>query len=239
MKRVLLTCAAASLLAAPGLSLAQEASPIAANISLVSKYKFRGQDQSDPAKAVLPALQGGFDFARGGLYLGNWNSSVGFAGGTEMDFYGGFKGEAGAIAYDVGLLHYYYPGSTSAFNTTEIYGSVGFGPVSAKYSRTVSSKWFGIDDGQGTGYFELNAKFELVKGVNLIAKLGTTQFSSGAKRAGVVNYSDYKFGAGWDLGHGFGAEAAYVGATKRAAWEAAAGGDLNKARIVFSISKAM
>ncbi len=231
MKKTLITLAAVSAAAlAPTLAMAD----VSANLALTSKYKFRGQDQSDTEKSVLPAVQGGFDWTSGGFYLGNWNSSVGFLGGTEMDFYGGYRGEAAGLSYDVGLLYYYYPGTDSSANTTEIYGSVGWGPLSAKYSRTVSSKWFGFDGGKGTGYFELNAKMEVASGISLIGHVGTTRFSGGAKDAGAVNYSDYKLGAGFDLGSGFGMEAAYVAATKKSDW-----GDVNKGRVVLTLSKAL
>lgn len=231
-KTITLAAIAAAVLAAP-MAVQAQASALSANIALTSKYKFRGQDQSDATKAVLPAVQGGFDYEAGGFYIGNWNSSVGFLGGTEMDFYGGFKGEVEGFSYDVGLLQYYYPGPDSSGNTTEIYGSVGFGPVTAKYSRVVSSKWFGVDGGRGTGYLELGAEFD-AGGVTLGAHVGTTQFSSGAKSNGAVNYNDYKLSAGWDLGNGFGAEVAYVGATKKNAW-----GDVNKSRLVFTLSKSL
>jgi len=231
MKKPLISLvAAAAAVLAPSLALAD----VSANLALTSKYKFRGQDQSDPEKSVLPAVQGGFDFSDSGFYLGNWNSSVGFLGGTEMDFYGGYSGEAGGIGYDVGVLYYYYPGTDSSGNTTEIYGKVSFGPVSAKYSRVVSSKWFGVEGGKGTGYFEVNGSMEIAAGLTLVGHVGATQFSSEAKDNGVVNYSDYKVGLGYDLGSGFALEGAYVGATKKSDW-----GDINKGRVVFTLSKAL
>lgn len=234
MKFTASTLAAAAILAAAPLAAQAEDSPFTANVALTTKYKFRGQDQSDPAKAVLPAIQGGFDFASNGFYLGNWNSSVGFLGGTEMDFYGGYKGETQGFSYDVGALYYYYPGTDSSANTTELYASVGFGPVTAKYSRVISSKWFGVEGGKGTGYLELNAAYEVAKGVKLVAHLGATQFSGGAKNNGTVNFSDYKLGADFDVGSGFTVGAAYVGATKKGDW-----GDINKSRAVLTLSKAL
>lgn len=230
MKKTLITLAAAAAVIAPSLAMAE----VSANVAVTTKYKYRGQDQSDAAKAVLPAIQGGFDWTDGGFYLGNWNSSVGFLGGTEMDVYGGYRGEAAGLSYDVGALYYYYPGTDSSGNTTEIYGSLGWGPLSAKYSRVVSSKYFGIVDGKGTGYFELNAKMEVATGISLVGHVGATQFSSGAKSNGAVNYSDYKFGAAFDVGSGFGLEAAYVGATKKSDW-----GDVNKSRVVLTLSKSL
>jgi uncharacterized protein (TIGR02001 family) len=226
MKKTLVTLAVA--LAAPLIAHAD----VTGNIALTSKYKFRGQDQSDPAKAALPAIQGGFDYSNSGFYVGNWNSSVGFLGGTEMDFYGGYAGEAAGIGYDVGVLYYYYPGTDSSANTTEVYGKISYGPVSAKYSHTVSSKWFGVDGGRGTGYLEVNGSYEVMSGITLVGHVGTTQFSSDAKAAGVVNYTDYKLGAAFAVGAGFTAEAAVVGATKESDW-----GDINKDRVVLTLSK--
>src|SRR5690606_2933628 len=67
-------------LAAPGTVLAEEAapaSPISANVSLTSNYKFRGQDQDQighngyyKTRGIKPALQGGFDYAHeSGFYV--------------------------------------------------------------------------------------------------------------------------------------------------------------------------
>jgi uncharacterized protein (TIGR02001 family) len=232
MKKTLIaiTVAGVAAMAVPAVAQAE----LSANVAVTSKYKFRGQDQSDAGESVLPAIQGGFDWAADGFYVGNWNSSVGFLGGTEMDFYAGYGGEAAGLAYDVGVLYYYYPGSDSSANTTEVYGSLGFGPLTAKYSHTVSSKWFGIPGGRNTGYLELNGEMEVASGITLIGHVGTTRFSSEAKDNGAVNYEDYKVGAGFDLGNGFGAELAYVGATKKSDW-----GDINKGRVVFTISKSL
>lgn len=231
MKKPLITLAAAAAAAfAPGLALAD----LSANLALTSKYKFRGQDQSDSAKTALPAVQGGFDWTSDGFYAGNWNSSVGFLGGTEMDFYGGYRGEAIGLSYDVGALTYVYPGTDSSVNTTELYAGVGWGPLTAKYSRTVSSRWFGYAGGKGSGYLELNAGVDMGSGFRLIGHLGATQFSGGAKDSGAVNYTDFKLGVSHDLGAGFGLEGAYFGATKKSDW-----GDVNKSRLVLTLSKSL
>ncbi|MGD9831580.1 MAG: TorF family putative porin, partial [Piscinibacter sp.] len=87
MKKSILAFAALAVFAG-----AASADGLSANVSVVSKYKYRGQDQSDTTKESVPAIQGGFDYTMGGLYNGNRNSSIGFANGTEMDFYGGYKG---------------------------------------------------------------------------------------------------------------------------------------------------
>jgi uncharacterized protein (TIGR02001 family) len=210
---------------------------ITANVALTSKYKYRGQDQSDATKDVVPAIQGGFDYSLGAFYVGNWNSSIGgFANGTEMDFYGGYKGKVSVLDYDVGLLQYYYPGSgASTFNTTEIYGQIGWEFITAKYSLTVSDKYFGIVDGKNTGYLDVSANYEIAKGLVLNGHVGQTLLSNGAKNSsGLVNFMDYKIGATYDLGGGLSVAGAFVGATKKDVW-----GDINKGRVIVTLSKAM
>ncbi|WP_231394341.1 TorF family putative porin, partial [Pseudacidovorax intermedius] len=111
---------------------APEASPITANISLTTNYKFRGQDQDAignngyyKTKALKPAIQGGFDYAHeSGFYVGNWNSSVNWLSGNsiESDIYGGYKFKAGPFDLDFGALTYIYPGNRNG-NTTELYGA--------------------------------------------------------------------------------------------------------------------
>jgi uncharacterized protein (TIGR02001 family) len=229
--------AAASLFAA-----AAQADGLSANVAVATKYKYRGLDQSDPTKDAVPAIQGGFDYSLGGFYLGNWNSSVSFANpisgqsiGTEMDFYGGYKGKVAVLDYDVGLLQYYYPDSGgSLFNTTELYGQLGWQFLTAKYSLTVSDKYFGIPDADGTGYLDLSANYEVVKNVTVNAHLGQTLFSGGAKNAGAVNYTDYKLGATYDFGGGLTLAGAWVGANKKNVY-----GDAAKGRLVITLAKAL
>jgi uncharacterized protein (TIGR02001 family) len=243
MKKSML--AVLTLAAAGVFSAAAHADGLSANVSLVSKYKYRGQDQSDATKDAVPALQGGFDYTLGGFYVGNWNSAVGFGHGTEMDFYGGYKGKVAMLDYDVGVLQYYYPGSgVSSLNTTEVYGQVGWMFITAKYSLTVSDKYFGFEDGDSTGYLDISANYEITKGLTLNAHVGQTIFSSDAKNnpvnaillngSGPVNYTDYKLGLTYDLGNGFSVSGAAVGANKKNVW-----GDVNKSRLILALNKSM
>jgi len=84
-------------------------SPIAANVTIVNDYRYRGLTQSN----FKPAIQGGFDYAHeSGFYIGNWNSSISWISDSysvngsnyystnsstsvsapvEMDFYAGYK----------------------------------------------------------------------------------------------------------------------------------------------------
>jgi uncharacterized protein (TIGR02001 family) len=202
---------------------------LSSNIALTTNYKFRGQDQDDKSsKNFKPALQGGFDYAFGnGLYVGNWNSSVSWLAGNslEIDVYGGYKGELSpGLGYDVGVLTYAYPGASSA-NTTEVYGGLSYGPLSAKYSQTVSSKYFG---GSKASYFNVGYATELTTGLTLKAAVGMTNFKSD------TDFSDYSVGLTYDLGDGYSLSGAQVGATKKADFNG-----LNDNRFVLTLSKAM
>ena len=230
-------------------------SPFTANVSVTSNYKFRGQDQGNNK----PALQGGFDGSMNGFYLGNWNSSIGFTNsGLEMDFYGGYKGTiTEGLGYDVGLLQYYYPqkNKSVSFDTTELYGALTWQVLTLKYSHTVSKDYFGIGgtfrqsvplaarpSGRNTGYLDLSAAHALVDRLTLNAHVGFTRFASdlrevqdaGGARIGVPNYWDYKHGVSYDLGSGFSAAAAYVGANRKGYF-----GDINRGRAIFTVAKSM
>ena len=110
--------------------------PISANVAYTSDYFWRGLTQSNDNFS----LQGGFDYVHeSGFYLGTWAAGVEFAGSDntvdnprafqELEGYGGFKGKVGTdITYNVGIIHYAYPGANNAFNYdfNEAYGSLGF-----------------------------------------------------------------------------------------------------------------
>jgi uncharacterized protein (TIGR02001 family) len=215
---------------------AQGAPAVSTNFSLTTNYKYRGQDQT----VNKPAVQGGFDYAMGGFYVGNWNSSIGGTdAGIEMDVYGGYKGEiAKGLGFDVGALTYYYPQKVKAgdYNTTEIYGGLSYGPASVKLSYTVSDEYFGVANADGTLYLDLSANYEIAKGLTLNAHLGATQFSSDAKAGGAVNYLDFKLGGTYDLGSGFSAGAHAVGANKK---DVPAYAEINKPRLILTITKSM
>lgn len=99
-----LTAAATPALAednlAPGFNLA-------GNVALVSDYRFRGFTQNNKNAAI----QGGLTVTHdSGLYAGTWASSIGFAGGTEIDLFAGYSKELiPGLTGDVGVLYYLYP----------------------------------------------------------------------------------------------------------------------------------
>ena len=233
----------ATLLAAlPLLASAQ----LTGNVSLVSNYKFRGQDQdTTQAKAIKPALQGGFDYAFGdtGWYLGNWNSNVNWqaSNSLETDLYGGYKFKAAGADFDVGALAYIYPGNSNG-NTTELYGAATLGPFTAKYSHTVSKDYFGFAGakagsglkGRNTGYLNLAFAQEVAPSVMVKASVGFTRFASDIKDTGVPNYMDYSLGGAYDFGGGLSLGAAVAGANKKAFF-----GHVNKPRVIVTLSKTL
>ena len=174
---------------------APEASPLTANVTVVSDYRYRGISQSN----FKPAIQGGFDYAHeSGFYIGNWNSSISWISDAapatantrvtapiEMDFYGGIKKEfiGEGFASDFGVLQYYYPSSGIAVqgtqanpNTTELYVAQNFtfGAVTgfAKFSYAVSPL-FGFANSTGSYYPDLTANYDTgIWGITLNGHVG-------------------------------------------------------------------
>ena len=105
------TMLAGSLFAAAPAMAQEEDSAVtfSGNVAVVTDYRFRGYSLTDGD----PALQGGIDAALpAGFYVGTWGSTI--TGGSafgemELDVYGGWGGEFGAVAVDVGVLYYIYP----------------------------------------------------------------------------------------------------------------------------------
>ncbi|WP_213954513.1 MULTISPECIES: TorF family putative porin [unclassified Variovorax] len=220
-------------------------SPLTANVSFTTNYKFRGQDQdmisnsfTSPVKTsgFKPAIQGGFDYAHeSGFYVGNWNSSVNWLPGNsiESDFYGGYKFKAGPVDLDFGVLQYYYSGNTAG-NTTELYGAGTWadevlGSFTAKYSWTVSKDYFNYagnkagsgQKGQNTSYLNLSYSKTVLTSLTLKAAVGYTFMSSDIKSLGYRNYLDYNVGASWDFGGGLSLAGSVQGANHEDAYAVA------------------
>jgi uncharacterized protein (TIGR02001 family) len=230
MKKSLIALAAAAIVlpAVPTVALAADTS-LAFNAGLVTDYRYRGISQS----RLKPALQGGADFTAGGLYVGLWASTIkwikdgGGGGSVEVDIYGGYKGEiTKGVGYDVGLLTYQYPsnGLNPSANTTEIYGAVTFGPVTAKYSRSTTNL-FGFANSKGSGYLDLSATFD-VGGVAITPHIGRQT----VKNTGAATYTDFSIAASKEIS-GITWSATLVD-TNTAAYTGA-GKDLGKAGIVL------
>lgn len=213
-------------LSAPGLALAEEASPhtVTANVALVSDYTYRGVSQTFRQAAI----QGGVDYAHAsGIYLGAWSSNVSNAsyngGSQEIDFYGGYKGKVNDdLNYDIGLLEYYYPNAVTVaapapsnkYDTLEAYAAVNYKFVGAKYSYALTD-FFGVNaitpgalgSTKGSGYLDLYANYEVIPKLTLGAHVGHQSVANGGTAS--LAYTDYKLSVGKDI-NGYVLGAAYV-----------------------------
>ncbi len=227
-------------LAAPLAAQAEEKKPdneVTANASLTSDYRYRGISQS----RTHPALQGGVDYTNNptGIYLGAWGSTIkwvedsGGGGQTEVDLYGGVRGDLpNGFNYDVGVLGYVYSnnGLHPSANTTEVYGQIGFGPAYFKYSQSTTNL-FGAANSKGSGYVDVGANIDVGSGITANLHVG----HQNVKNNGILSYTDYKVGLTKDLGVCslsaaiIGSDTdAYIGPSKR---------NLGRTSIVVAVSK--
>ncbi len=98
---------------------------LSGNLAIASNYIWRGQTQTGNEEAI----QGGLDLAHeSGLYIGTWASNI--SGGSEFDYYGGYAAELAGIGFDLGVIAYRYPQSSSSnFEETYLGVSKTFGSV--------------------------------------------------------------------------------------------------------------
>jgi len=208
MKKVIL---ATAVLAAFATSVhAEEAKPdneVSFNAAVTSDYRYRGISQT----RLKPALQGGVDYVNNptGFYIGAWGSTIkwtkdaGGDGDVELDIYAGKRGQITAdVSYDVGVLTYVYadnglknvPGFANA-DTTEIYGQIGYGPATLKYSHSVTNL-FGFVDSKNSGYLDFSANVDAGDGYVVNLHAGHQK----VKNNGAADYTDWKVGVTKDLG---------------------------------------
>jgi uncharacterized protein (TIGR02001 family) len=189
-----------ALMMAAGISVAQ--AEVTGNLGLTSDYRFRGISQTQNA----PAVQGGIDYNhKSGFYVGNWNSSVSSqmytnGAGVESDLYAGFKKDIyKGITIDVGSYNYFYPratnGTSTNFDTYELFAGVGYGPVSVKYSQSLSN-YFGTTNSKNSQYYQADIVQPLgASKISLLAHVGRTEVNNNSS----LNYTDYNVGLGYDL----------------------------------------
>ena len=175
---------------------------VTGNLGLTSDYRFRGISQSQNA----PAVQGGIDYAHSsGFYVGNWNSSVSSdmytnGSGVESDLYVGFKKDIyKGLTLDVGSYNYFYPratnGTSTNFDTNELFAGLGYGPVSVKYSQSLSN-YFGTANSKNSQYYQADIVQPLGNSkISFLAHAGRTEVNNNSS----LNYTDYNVGLGYDL----------------------------------------
>ena len=240
-------------LAAPGVAMAEEASPFSANLGFTTDYIFRGISQT----SGNPALQGGIDYAHAsGLYAGIWGSNVswisdfnaGVSSSLELDTYFGFSNSfADDFSYDVGFIRYNYPagnypaGVTKA-DTDEIYGALGYKWISAKYSHGLG-QFLTVPGAAGTNYIEVNASVPLGDtGITLGAHAGKQTYKGATADALALagtsaTYSDYNLSIAKDFG---GYEFSLTASDTNAStfYTTLAGKDLGRSTVTLSVTHA-
>lgn len=197
-------------------------------LSLANDYVWRGISQTDNH----PALSGELDYRHAsGLYIGAWASNVDFGPGapaTEIDVYAGFAGEtADGLSYDVGVLHYGYPGA-GELDTEEFHLSGGYAGTTLAAHYT--DDYFG--SGAGAWYLEAGADIALPRDVTLnlhIGRSGGRHFDA----PDVSAYTDYRIGVDTTMG-GVGVGLAY---TDTSLTQAECGNDTCDGRVVLTLSQ--
>jgi uncharacterized protein (TIGR02001 family) len=165
-------------------------------------------------------VQGGIDFShKSGAYAGVWASNVNWIkdyigatdGSLEVDFFGGYKGElAKGLGFDVGVIAYVYPSNNAPTNanTNEIYAALTYGPVTAKYSRSLGN--FVANPNSATSqYLEVAASFDVGNGFSITPHLGRQTIPNQTASAG--DYTDYALTVNKDLGNGLSASLTLLG----------------------------
>ena len=150
----------------------------------------------------------------------------------------------GALTYSVVTVKYSHTVSKDYFGIGE----------AQQLAASGAGTGIGRPKGRNTGYLEGNANFPLADKLTLNAHVGYTRYASDLRNAsytvnsseggptttkvGVPNFYDYKIGVTYDLsaplGSGVSAAAAFVGASKRSFY-----GDINKPRVILTLSKSM
>ena len=212
-----------------------------ASVAGSSDYVWRGYSQTDEDAAISGSLDYGHS---SGLYAGVWASNVGFADDSdiEIDAYAGFANDFGdsGIGYDLGVLRYMYPGTSSAsrggsgdLDWNEVYASLSYSlfNVGVAYSSDVYNT-------SETGvYYSAGIDYDLPYEVALSAGVGYYDYDSKVFGKGNPDSAtDYHIGVSKEL-IGFGFDLTYYDTDSDA--EDLYSDDWAGDRIVFTISKSM
>ncbi|WP_235035137.1 TorF family putative porin [Roseomonas sp. 18066] len=208
----LLACAgpAAAQLRSEALGLSFTALPVAG-----SDYLFRGISQTRSRPALQLTLEAVQD---SGFYLGAFGSQVAFAGSDarqELDLSAGFRFDALGIAWDIGAVHYGYPGHDRPaggyrldYVEAALKASRGIGPVTALASVNLSPDFF-ARSGLAVA-LEGGADIALPGEVTLSGRLGH-QWIEREARFGAPDYLWYSIGLSRELAQGVSLAASYAG----------------------------
>ena len=153
---------------------------LSGSVGVVSLYKSRGIDQDDKDRSFRPALQASVRYDwESGLYLYNWNSTGRFGQArVEMDVGGGYTRQlANGLSYDVGYVHYIYPGEGS-WNSREVYVGLSYERASVYVYRGMRS-----NVNQGDWYVALNYSHPLTERLSVTMGLGFLDYHAQGMRS--------------------------------------------------------
>ena len=168
------------------------------SVALTTDYVFRGitQSRSDPA------IQGSFDYTNGSFYAGVWGSSINFGGdeSLEADVYSGFRPSLGPVAFDLGVIGYFYPGAADdAAELDYIEAKLGASITPVEHLTLGATAYFSPDFTGETGealYTEASAAYAFTEAFSVSGALGNQEIDE------AVDYSTWNAGASFTA-HGF------------------------------------
>lgn len=197
---------------------------VSGNIAPATDYAFRGISQT----GGNPAVQGGFDYSNSSFYAGVWASNVDFdelgaGSGIELDVYAGFQPQFGPVAFDLGVIGYFYPGVTDiqagAFGEGELdyfegYAKASIEPVEGATLGVAAyySPNFAGETGDAY-YVELNGSYAFSDAFSISGAVGYQSIDdlTGLFPGDVSDeYVNWNVGASYAV-HGFTLDLRYVG----------------------------
>lgn len=179
---------------------------VTANVALTTDYIFRGVSLSDNG----PAIQGGFDYAADSFYAGVWASNV--TEGVKLDLYAGFTPSTGPVAWDLGVIGYFYPGADddgAEFDYAELMAQASL-PVGEQFSIG-AGVWYSPENFGDTGeaiYLELNGEWAVSDALVFNAAFGNQSIEEPAGPGTEDDYNTWNIGATYAF-HGFGLDFRY------------------------------
>jgi len=192
----------------PAIAQDKSAHTFTGNAALATDYIFRGISQTGEE----PAVSAGFNYGHtSGIFLGVWGSNVDFndrdEAHLEIDLFGGIRREYRGVTWELGVIHYAYPGAadTRSYDYDELRLALGydFNVVATTASINYSPNYF-ADSDTGVYYaLELKAPIKLAFTPSLLAAIGRQTIEKNA-RFGTPDYTDWRIGitvplAGFDL----------------------------------------
>lgn len=181
MRKTTTSLALLMALSVPGAAAAEGLS-FSAGATLATRYVSNGLRQSDGA-VFQPWIEGEVN----GFYFGAWGSNVSrklLGQSSEIDLYVGYRGEAGALSYDVSYAHYFYRGPREDC-CGEVIVELGYAPLDSfdlgvKVSYDPDAK---VTNARLNGGYAFNDKISVAAEIGKINKGGHRYWSVGGAYA--------------------------------------------------------